>query len=126
MRQLACGYGVDAEMLGGLHAAVAGDNLVHIVDQDRIAEAELLDAPRDLPNLLPRMRSGIVWIRTQLAHRPVFDLHGKHPSPWTFAGPPFSTWLKALGDCPWRYDAADRSPTTNLEVFRWTFVERAG
>ena len=52
MRQPAGGHRVDAEELGGFHAAMAGDDLLVIVDQDRIAEAELLDALRDLPDLL--------------------------------------------------------------------------
>ena len=75
VRQPACGHCVDTKELGGFHAAVASDDLLRIVHQDRVAEAELLDALCDLPNLLPRMRSGIVWVRPQLAHRRVFNLH---------------------------------------------------
>ena len=52
MRQLACGYCVDAEELGGFHAAVAGDDLLGIVHQDRVAEPKLLDALCNLANLL--------------------------------------------------------------------------
>ena len=75
VRQPAGRHCVDAEELGRFHAAVAGDDLLGIVDQDRVAEAELLDALCDLANLLLRMRAGIVWVRPQLAHRCVFDLH---------------------------------------------------
>jgi hypothetical protein len=59
---------------------VACDDLLGIVDQDRVAEAELLDAVCDLPNLLFGMRPGIVWVRPQLAHTRVFDLHSVSPS----------------------------------------------
>ena len=52
MRQLACGDRVDAQELGGFHAAVASDDLLRIVHQDRVTEAELLDAVCDLANLL--------------------------------------------------------------------------
>ena len=40
---------VDAEELRGFHAAVASDDLLGIVHQDRVTEAELLDALCDLP-----------------------------------------------------------------------------
>jgi len=60
MRQPACGHRVDAEEFGGFRPAMAGDDLLGIIDQDRIAEAEPRDAVRDLPNLLLRMRAGIV------------------------------------------------------------------
>jgi hypothetical protein len=36
--------------------------MLGIVDQDRVAEAELLDAPCNLPNLFLRMGAGIVWV----------------------------------------------------------------
>jgi hypothetical protein len=54
---------------------MAGNDLLCIVDQDRVAESELLDAVRDLLNLLLRMRPGIVWVRPQLADKYIFDLH---------------------------------------------------
>ena len=63
MRQPASRHRVDAENLGGFHAAVAGDDLFRIVDQDRIAEAELCNAVRNLLNLFLRMRAGIVRVR---------------------------------------------------------------
>ena len=52
VRQPARRHRVDAKELGRFHAAVAGDDLLRIVHQDRVAEAELLDALCDLANLL--------------------------------------------------------------------------
>jgi hypothetical protein len=41
---------------------VAGNDLLVIIDQNGIAEAEFPDAVRDQPNLLLRMRPGIVRV----------------------------------------------------------------
>jgi len=65
----------DAEELGGFHTAVTGDDLLVIIDQDRIAEAELRNAVRDLADLLLRMRPGIVRVRPQLANSYIVDFH---------------------------------------------------
>jgi hypothetical protein len=54
---------------------MAGDDLLGIVHQDRVAKAELRNAVCDLANLLFRMRASIVWVKPQLAHRCVFDFH---------------------------------------------------
>src|SRR5262249_743187 len=43
----------------GLDAAVAGKNVAGLIDQDGVREAELLDARRDLANLLWRMEPGV-------------------------------------------------------------------
>src|SRR5262245_49783036 len=75
MREPANGYRVDAEELGGFHATVTSDDLLVIIDQNRIAEAELRDAVRDLADLLLRMRPGIVRVRPQFANTHIVDFH---------------------------------------------------
>ena len=40
-----------AQMLGGRNAAMAGDDVVAIADQDRIGESKPRDAVGDLPDL---------------------------------------------------------------------------
>jgi hypothetical protein len=47
---------------------VAGDDLLRIIDQDWIAEPELLDAVGNLPDLPLRMRPRIVGIGPQIVH----------------------------------------------------------
>jgi len=51
MREPASRHRVDAQDLGGFDAAMADDDLLCIVDQDRITEPELLNAVGDLPDL---------------------------------------------------------------------------
>src|SRR6266568_7196896 len=65
----------DAEELGGFHATVTSDDLLVIIDQNRIAEAELRDAVGDLADLLLRMRPGIVRVWPQLANSYIVDFH---------------------------------------------------
>src|SRR5262249_30020923 len=75
------------------HAAMASDDPLGVIDQDRVAKAELLDASCDQPNLPCRMRAGIIWMRPQFAHRCVLDLH--------FVNPPCDpATLKASGNLP--------------------------
>jgi len=57
MREPASRHRVDAQDLGGFDAAMADDDLLCIVDQDRITEPELLNAVGDLPDL-PRGSPG--------------------------------------------------------------------
>jgi hypothetical protein len=63
-----------AQQLCGFHPAVAGDDLVIIADQDRIGEAEALNAVGDLPDLILGMEAGVFRERPQTCdgHR----LHG--------------------------------------------------
>jgi hypothetical protein len=57
------------EELGGFHAAMTGDDLICIIDQDGIIEPKLLDAVGNLPDLLLRMCPRIVRVRAQLVNR---------------------------------------------------------
>jgi hypothetical protein len=63
VRQLACGDHLEAKQLGRFDAAVARNDLLGIIDQDRVAEAKLFDALCDLLNLLARMRARVIWVR---------------------------------------------------------------
>jgi hypothetical protein len=54
---------------------MAGDDLLCVIDQDRIAEAILLDAVCNLPDLAVRMRSGVIGVRSQVANKRIFDFH---------------------------------------------------
>src|SRR5437660_10005433 len=54
---------------------MTGDDLLCIINQNRITEPKLLDAVCDLPDLLLRMRPGIVRVRPQLANTRKFDFH---------------------------------------------------
>ncbi len=53
------------QQLCRLDPPVSGDDLVIIVDQDGVIEAETFDAARNLLDLLGRMGTGIAWIRSQ-------------------------------------------------------------
>src|SRR5690606_2983078 len=55
------------DQLRRLHTAMASEDPVVPVDEHRIGEAEGLDAGRDLPDLLFRMRPGIACPRGQIA-----------------------------------------------------------
>ena len=61
------GHFCHAEQLRRLDPAVAGEDRVLAVDQDRVGEAELLDAVGDLPDLLPGMGSRVALVRFQLS-----------------------------------------------------------
>jgi hypothetical protein len=52
MRQAHRRHRVDAKKLGRFHAAMAGDDLLGIVHQDRVTEAKLRNAVCDLADLL--------------------------------------------------------------------------
>src|SRR6266852_5488277 len=52
------------EKLSSFDAAVPGDDLVIITDQDRVGETELLDAVGDLPDRLLGVGSGVFWVRS--------------------------------------------------------------
>src|SRR5438270_508209 len=54
---------------------MTGDDLLCIINQNRITEPKLLDTVCDLPDLLLRMRPGIVRVRPQLANTRKFDFH---------------------------------------------------
>src|SRR5262249_32303088 len=47
------------EKPSGVNAAVAGENIARLVEQDGVGEAELLNARRDLADLLWRMYPGV-------------------------------------------------------------------
>lgn len=74
---------------------MAGENHTLPVDNDRIGEAELADAFRDLPDLLLRVSSRVPRIRRQLIWRAILDAQRGHegsvfPSSDTFLMPCFS------------------------------------
>jgi hypothetical protein len=48
---------------------VSGDDLVFIADQDRVGEAEALDAPGDLRDLLLRVGAGVARTGAQAGNR---------------------------------------------------------
>ena len=64
------------EKLGSLDPAMPGDDLVVIADQDRVGEAELLDAVGDLPDLLLGMGAGVSRVRPQACDRHGLDRKG--------------------------------------------------
>ena len=55
-----------AQKLGGFHPAVAGQNIVLPVNQDRIGEPKLFDAVGNLPDLLLGMGPSILRLRFEL------------------------------------------------------------
>ena len=67
---------IRANLVAGSDTAVTSDDLLCIVHQDGITEAELLDALCELPYLLARMSSGIVRMRPQFAAMPAYRLSG--------------------------------------------------
>ena len=99
------GHRVDVEELGGFHATVTGDDLPVIIDQDRIAEAELRDAVRDLADLLLRMRPGIVRVWPQIANTSKFNFH---------RNPFFSVWIVSL------IFRLDRDPLGRPQSMLWS------
>jgi len=62
----------------GLDAAVAGKNGVRLVDEDGVGEAELLDARRDLADLLWRMYAGVSLERAERVDRHPLDHRLQH------------------------------------------------
>ena len=55
---------------------MSGDDLVIVIDKNGVVEAEPLDAPRNLLDLLGRVGTGIAGIRSQRVSWPVFKIHG--------------------------------------------------
>jgi hypothetical protein len=72
------GHGLEPELLGRLQAGVARDDAISLVDQDRIDEAELLDAVGDLLDLLLGMGTGIARIRLEIRDGDMLDLKAVH------------------------------------------------
>jgi hypothetical protein len=56
-----------------LDAAMAGDDHVRLVDEDRIGKAELANRGRDLMDLFPRVNPRIARIRLQQVDRALLD-----------------------------------------------------
>jgi hypothetical protein len=56
-----------------LDAAMAGNDPTLIIDKNRIHPAELLQALRNLPDLLLRMRAGVVFPGRERCQRPLDD-----------------------------------------------------
>src|SRR5262249_44748843 len=74
---LGCRHAVDAkawdglhpQKLGGFDTAVTSEDLVISIDQNRVGEAEALDAVGDLPDLFPRMSPGVSGIGAKVRDR---------------------------------------------------------
>ena len=62
----------------GLDPAVAGEDAIVSIDQDRIGEAEAADAVGDLSDLLARMDAGVARPGTQLIEGQGFEKAGGH------------------------------------------------
>ena len=62
-----------SQMSAGEQPAVAGEDLVVLVDQDRCVEAERLDALRDLPNLRGFVDPRILRIEVERVDGYVFN-----------------------------------------------------
>jgi len=65
MQQLCC-----------LDASMTGYDLVIVIDKNGVVEAEPLDAPRNLLDLLGRVGTGIAGIRSLRVSWPDFYIHG--------------------------------------------------
>jgi hypothetical protein len=62
-----------AEEPGRLQPTMARQNAALLIQQDRVGETELPDAPRDLPNLLIRVRARVARVRLELGDRTIGD-----------------------------------------------------
>jgi len=72
---------IQPQLLRRHQPAVTGDDHLVIAHQDRVDEAELGDAPRDLADLLLRVGPRVFRIGSQPVERPVldrFDVGGWH------------------------------------------------
>ena len=69
---------LNPKQLGGLHPAVPGDDLGVIADEDRIGEAEPLNAVGDLTDLLFGMNAGVLREGPQACDRHRFNGHRFH------------------------------------------------
>jgi hypothetical protein len=78
MGQLHCGHALNAKQLCGLDPAMPGNDLLLIVNENRIVEAESLDAVRNLADLLLGVRPRIACVGTEHFYRNHRDLHCKY------------------------------------------------
>jgi hypothetical protein len=74
--ELEGGNRLEAELLRGADAAVAGDDGAVPIDQDRVREAEGLDRPGDLADLFFAVGAGVSAPRGQRRDRAGLDLQG--------------------------------------------------
>ena len=65
-----------------LNAPMSGNDLVIVIDQNGVVEAEPLDAARDLLDLLRRVGTRIARIGSQRMGRPVFEIHFRFSVEW--------------------------------------------
>lgn len=68
-------HGLHAELLRRFIPTMTGDDLISIISKDGVDEPELLDALRDLPDLLARVNPRIPRVRLQRADVDIFGLH---------------------------------------------------
>jgi ABC-type branched-subunit amino acid transport system ATPase component len=82
VRQTDGRHGLQTQQLCCLDAPMPGNDLVIVVDQNGIVEAETLDTPSNLLDLLRRVRAGVARVRSQRVGRPVFEVHIGSPFMW--------------------------------------------
>jgi hypothetical protein len=58
-----------SKKLGGFDTTVTSEDLVISIDQNRVGEAEALDAVGDLPDLFPGMSPGVSGIGAKVRDR---------------------------------------------------------
>src|ERR1700722_13447774 len=63
------------EQLGSLDTPMSGNDLIIVVDQYGVVEAEARNAAGNLPDLLGRVGAGIARIGSQRVGRAVFKVH---------------------------------------------------
>jgi hypothetical protein len=68
------GYAFQTEKFCCFNATVAGNNLVRVIDQNRIAESEARDAIGDLPYLFAGMCAGVRFVGDQVLDWCRFDM----------------------------------------------------
>src|SRR5215472_11111196 len=97
------------EQLCRFDPPVTGDDLVVIINQDRIAESKPRDAFRDFLDLLARVGPRVCLVRHKLAHRRDFNFA---------AGAVKGTWLLPSAD---NRGEARRTGTARLFVVKFHF-----
>lgn len=65
------------QVMRGDNAPMSGNDLVIVIDQNGIVEAESLDAARDLRDLLRRVLAGVARIWSQRVGGPIFKVHAE-------------------------------------------------